>query len=287
MGKYFNFLAALVFLILVFSCKQRANNQLVNQDLYPWCIVAFDSLERSPQERISMLKELGFKKYAYDWRDKHLDNTLTELKLAVKNNIEIISVWLWLNAKRDSIGQLSHGNEKLFDIIEQSGLNTTIWVSMSENYFKDLDQKQSLNRAINFIDFVSNKSKSMGCKVALYNHGGWFGNPYNQIEIIKKLPQHNLNLVYNFHHGHHTIDEFSSLSKAMSPYLSAVNLNGMEKDGEKILPIGKGNYEKSMFQTLKNVGYKGPWGILGHVENADVKVILKQNLKGLKTLEGD
>ena len=43
-------------------------------NLYPWCIVAFDSLERSQSERINMLNELGFSKYAYDWRDEHLDD---------------------------------------------------------------------------------------------------------------------------------------------------------------------------------------------------------------------
>ena len=281
-----NKLVVLLILILSFSCG-KDKIKIENQDLYPWCIVAFDSLERTPQQRIDMLKDLGFNKYAYDWRDKHLKQTSEELKLATENNIEVISVWLWMNAKRDSLGKLSPGNERFFDIVEQSGLKTTFWVSMSENFFKDLDQEQSLERASNFVDFVAEKSKKLGCKVALYNHGGWFGNPYNEIEIIKKLPQHELSLVYNFHHGHHTIDKFPELAKVIVPYLSAVNLNGMEKNGEKILPIGKGDYENNMIQTLKDNGYNGPWGILGHVENADVEVILKENIEGLNALENN
>ncbi|MGQ1785256.1 MULTISPECIES: sugar phosphate isomerase/epimerase family protein [unclassified Saccharicrinis] len=282
-----NTLAILILLVFIYSCSSAPKNKIESQDLYPWCIVAYDSLERSPSERINMLKQLGFEKYAYDWRDKHLDNTLTELNLATENDIEIISVWLWLNAKRDSLGKLSLANERFFDIIKQAKLKTTIWVSLSENFFKDLDQEKSLERATDVIRFIAEKAEGIDCKVALYNHTGWFGNPFNQLEIIKNLPQYELSMVYNFHHGHNSMDEFHILIKAIKPYLSAVNLNGMEKDGHKILAIGKGNYEKEMIQILKEAGFKGPWGILGHVKGVDVEKILKQNIEGLKAIEGE
>ena len=34
----------------------------------------FDSKKRTPEERIDMLEELGFTRYAYDWRTEHLDD---------------------------------------------------------------------------------------------------------------------------------------------------------------------------------------------------------------------
>jgi hypothetical protein len=39
-----------------------------------------------------------------------------------------------------------------------------------------------------------------------------------------------------------------------------------------------------MLEVLKSSGYKGAIGILGHVENEDVKIVLERNLEGLKTL---
>ncbi len=54
------------------------------------------------------------------------------------------------------------------------------------------------------------------------------------------------------------MENFKELAQKMIPYLSAVNLNGMQKDGEKILPIGEGNYEKEMINELINAGFKGP-----------------------------
>ena len=58
----------------------------------------------------------------------------------------------------------------------------------------------------------------------------------------------------------------------------------MRAEGPKILPIGKGNLEKDMIDVLENKGYHGPYGILGHIEEADVKIVLERNLKGLKSI---
>ncbi len=94
-------------------------------------------------------------------------------------------------------------------------------------------------------------------------------------------------MVYNFHHGHENIDNFSEIALKMKPYLSAVNLNGMEKDGEKILTIGEGDFEQEMIKILKEVGFEGPWGILGHVGEKDVEEVLQKNIDGLKRIENN
>ena len=285
--KYHTNIAISLFLLMVFvtSCLKQKEKDHTMQQLYPWCIVAYDSLERTPAERILMLKEMGFTKYAYDWRDKHLDEMATELTLAKKNDIEVISVWLWLNAKRDSLGKLSPANERIFDIVKDLQLKTTLWVSFSNNFFEDLTQEQSMNRAIEMLKFVNKKAEALGCKIALYNHKGWFGDPNNQVEIIKVLPKLNLSLVYNFHHAHDYLDEFPEIVKKIKPYLAAVNLNGMRKKGPKILPLGEGEFENEMTQLLLDEGFKGPWGLLGHVENADVKKVLEKNIKGYRSLK--
>lgn len=272
--------------ILSNSCIQSKQSGLETRSLYPWCIVAYDSLERTPNERIDMLKELGFKKYAYDWRDHHLGDTKDELSIAMENEIDVIAVWMWLNAKRDTIGQLCLANERIFSIIKELKLKTTFWVSMSSNFFIEQTAEESLSETIDYIRFIADSASKINCKVALYNHTGWFANPYNQMKVIQALPNRDLSIVYNFHHGHTHVDSFSHLVKDMLPYLSAVNLNGM-MNGQKILTIGNGNYEKRMLQTLLEAGFKGPWGILGHVEGTDVKTVLQQNMAGLKRLQND
>jgi hypothetical protein len=176
---------------------------------YAWCIVPFDNQDRNPIARIDMLKELGFKAYAYDWRERHLPE---------------------------------------------------------------------------MISYISLEAEDLGCRVGLYNHGDWFGRPENLVKIIELMPKLEIGIVFNFHHAHDMINEFPELAKMMKPYLWAVNLNGMNPEGPKILPIGQGEKEKEMLATLEDNGYHGPYGILGHVEDADVKEILKKNLAGLKSL---
>ena len=41
------------------SILYQSNNKKINmKDLFAWCIVPYDSKERTPEERIKMLKEL-------------------------------------------------------------------------------------------------------------------------------------------------------------------------------------------------------------------------------------
>ena len=132
------------------------------------------------------------------------------------------------------------------------------------------------------IKFVKLKADELGCKLSLYNHRGWFGNPYNQLEILKRLDDESITMVYNFHHSHEYVDKFPEIVKKMKPYLSYVNLNGVKKEGPEILPIAKGEYEYEMIKCLIDEGYNGPWGILGHIKTEDVQIVLNRNIEGLK-----
>ncbi|MEM7312791.1 MAG: AP endonuclease, partial [Planctomycetota bacterium] len=91
-------------------------------------------------------------------------------------------------------------------------------------------------------------------------------------------------LVYNYHHGHSHIDRFDTLARTMLPYLWAVNLNGMKKGGPKIMTVGTGDHESNMTRSLRDAGYRGPFGVLGHQESKDVRVVLRRNLKGASEL---
>ena len=270
-------------LLIIISCKEVKEDHIIDpENIYAWCIVPYDSMKRSPTERIEMLKDLGITKYAYDWRSEHLPYMAEELRLAKKNDIDVIALWLWIDNDSNSLEGLNSSNEKVFSVIEEVGYEGQIWVSFNANFFENLSDADSVNKGAKMIAFLSNKAAALNCKIALYNHGDWFGEPENQIKIIKALPNEDLGLVYNFHHAHNQIDDFPEMVTIMLPYLWNVNLDGLRKEGPKILPIGAGDYEKEMIELLIAQGYKGDFGILGHVEEADVKTILKANLDGLR-----
>ncbi len=214
----------------------------------------------------------------------HLPQMARELRLAKKEGVEVISVWMWIDGRTDALGKLSGSNEKVFKVIDEVGYKGQIWVSFAANFFEDLSDSEAIAKGAEMIAFLSKRATTLGCKIGLYNHGDWFGEPKNQIQIIKALPDKNLGLVYNFHHAHHQIDAYPEMLDTMLPYLWYVNLSGLRKEGPKILPIGKGNHEKEMIQLLLDKGYTGDFGILGHVAEKDVELVLKANLNGLRTM---
>lgn len=258
--------------------------QTLNMDNYfAWCIVPFDNQNRTPEQRIEVLQNLGFKSYAYDWRTEHLPEMAKEINLALQNEIEINAVWMWLD-NNDKVGDLSTNNQKVLEALKETGLKTQIWVSFPEDYFDNMTEEQRFEKAVNIVGYVSSEAKKLDCKVGLYNHGGWFGRPENLVKICKALGTENVGVIFNFHHAHDMIDEFPELVSIMKSHLWAVNLNGMNVGGPKILSLGSGESEADMLSLLKSSGFTGPFGILGHVEDADVELILKQNLEGLKKI---
>ncbi len=269
----------------LFFCQQHGDSEMNMEKLYAWCIVPFDAKHRTPLERIEMLQRLGFKAYAYDWRVEHLNEMATEFELARRNNIDILAVWMWIDANVDGLDSLSRANEQMLDVLARAGLRTQLWVSFHPNFFEGLADDAAVQKGARMIGSIARRARELGCRVALYNHGDWFGETKNEIAIIESLPEHEIGLVYNFHHAHQQLDSYAENLDRMLPYLWAVNLNGMRKAGPKILPIGQGDLEQDMIRLLLDKGFKGPFGILGHVEDADVELVLRQNLEGLRRLK--
>lgn len=284
MHKYTIFLIAFLLLIQVQACKE-SKDQLIKIDaVSPWCIIGFDSQDRSPIQRITMLEDLGLSKYGYNRGKGKFDNMKEEFTLAKEHNIEMTSIFLWLNADRDTIGRLSESNRTLIDNVRELNQKPAMWVSFSDNFFKNLDDKESVTLSVNMINSIIPIADDLGCKLSLYNHNGWFGNPMNQLKVLEKLDDTSIGMVYNFHHAQDYVDDFRAIAHGIAPYLSFVNLNGVRKEGPQILPIGEGDHEYEMIKVLKNEGFNGPWGILGHIKTEDVKVVLEKNIAGLELL---
>ncbi|WP_299549007.1 hypothetical protein [Seonamhaeicola sp.] len=285
MKTLFKLTVLLTLPVFLFACANKIPKELIEVDeVAPWCIIDFDALDRTPEQRIAMLKQMGFTKYGFNKGKGDLSKMKDEFKLASENNIEITSIFLWLNAKRDSIGKLSPTNQELLANLAETDTKPAIWLSFSNNFFEVLTHEQSVALAVKMIEFVKLKADEVDCKLALYNHHGWFGSPHNQVEILETLNQDAITMVYNFHHAHEYVDDFAAIAKKITPYLSYVNLNGVKKEGPQILPIGQGDHEFDMIRQLLDEGFNGSWGILGHIKTEDVQKVLNRNIDGLKLM---
>lgn len=248
-----------------------------------WCVVPFDSVERTPTQRARMLADLGFKQFAYDWRERHIPDFSEEIRSLEANDIRLAAVWIWIDP--DSTGDLpGEANRRIMETVRDNGVKTDFWVGFSNKNFEGLSEEEKLEKAVNMVRALRDEAAAIGCTISLYNHGDWFGEPENQVKIIERTGLRDIGIVYNFHHAHEQIDHFGDLLNTMMPYLRTVNLNGMRRNDQKILPVGAGDHELDMLKTLKASGFKGTIGIIGHVESEDVRVVLERNLSGLRSL---
>ncbi len=216
-----------------------------------------------------MLQRLGFKHFAYDWRTEHIPSFDAEVQALKRHGIALDAFWV-------SPGQLNRESRIILDLLKRHGIKAQLWVllDLGSDRVSGTEQEWRIVSAVAKLQPLAAEAEKIGCTLALYNHGGWFGEPENQIAIIERLKAagvKNVGMVYNLHHGHEHLDRFPALLQAMIPYLKALNLNGMDNGGDrvgrKILPLGQGQRDLSLLRIIRDSGYRGPIGILGHTED--------------------
>jgi sugar phosphate isomerase/epimerase len=272
---------------LVLHASAPASDLFRPDNLVAWCIVPFDAKERGPAERVAMLRRLGISQYAWDWRDQHLPDLAEEIRLARENDIRLRAIWLWVDRDQIRPGSVGQANQFILNTLASERLAVEFWVGFHENFFAELAPEERVPRAAAVIRLLREQAARSGSTVALYNHGGWFGEPENELAIIAAVGAPDVGMVFNFHHAHDLIERLPALWPRMLPHLRAVNVNGMIPGGPKILTIGEGSHERGMLRALRDAGYRGPIGILGHVDNEDVELVLQRNLDGLRAMARD
>lgn len=273
-------------LIVVISAalavQVRANERTKDESIFArdnlvaWCIVPFDAKKRGPAERAEMVERLGITRVAYDWREEHASTFEQEILEYKKRGIEYFAFWAW--------------HDDMAPLIRKHGIRPQIWITAPSPTAES--QEDKIAAAANEVLPLVEKARELGLKFGLYNHGGWGGEPANLVAVCERLrTEHDaehVGIVYNFHHGHDHIVGFAASLDQMKPYLLCLNLNGMNDGAQpKILPVGSGQHETAMMQTILDSGYDGPVGIIGHRDELDAEEALRLNLDGLKKVLGD
>jgi hypothetical protein len=252
-------------------------------NLVAWCIVPFDAKRRGPEERAQMLERLGLRQFAYDYREEHIPTFDAELEALAKHRIRLLAWWF--------PNELNDEARLILDVLRRHNVQAQLWVTGGGEATPTAQAQQARVEAeAQRIGTMARAAAGIGCTVGLYNHGGWFGEPTNQVAIIENLRAGgitNVGIVYNQHHGHDQVERFAELLQLMKPYLLCLNLNGMTRDGDrqgkKILVIGQGELDRQLLTIIQQSGWRGPIGILNHTdENAEQR--LRDNLDGLARL---
>src|SRR6516165_9162926 len=140
-------------------------------NLVAWCIVPFDAKNRTQAERADMLKRLGFTKVAYDWRDNHVRDFEEEILQYRKHGIEYFAFW--------------GTHDKAFELFAKYDLHPQIWQTAGGPEAPTQAERVEL-AAKQLLPLVERTAK-MKCKLGLYNHGGWGGEPDNLVAVCELL----------------------------------------------------------------------------------------------------
>ena len=272
--------AAILVLLPGLSLPAKASEQeraapgvFAPDNLVAWCIVPFDAKKRGPAERAEMLNRLGIKRVAYDWRQEHVPTFEEEILQYQKHGLEYFAFW--------------GVHEDAFRLFEKHGIHPQIWLT-APSPKGGTEEEKAEAAAKQLLPHVQ-RVKKLGCKLGLYNHGGWGGEPKNLAAICQWLRENadadHVGIVYNLHHGHGHIEDFAESLEQMRPYLLCLNLNGMNDGANpKIVPLGQGQHELAMLRIIRDSGYRGPIGILDHRGDTDAEKSLRENLDGLQRL---
>ncbi|MCE9606560.1 MAG: TIM barrel protein [Planctomycetia bacterium] len=249
-------------------------------NLMAWCIVPFDAKKREPEQRAAMLEKLGFKHFAYDYRGEHIPTFDAEIEACKRHGIALDAWWF--------PGSLNEEAKHILAICKKHGITPQLWITGGGSATNSPEeQKARVVQEANRIRPIAEAAAAQGMQVGLYNHGGWFGEPENQLEIIAELKLKNVGIVYNQHHGHDQLERFAEFLPKIIPHLLVLNLNGMntqgDRRGQKILQLGQGELDLKLLKIIRASGYRGPIGILGHTQD-DAEARLHDNLDGLDWL---
>jgi azurin len=255
-------------------------------NLVAWCIVPYDAQHRSAEARAVMLEQLGIHQLAYDYRAEHVVHWEEELVALEKHHLELLAWWFPTEYNDEAKAALA--------LFKKHGLKPQLWVNGHGGSVAVKDAAEQAARVaqeVKRLKPICLAAAEIGSKVGLYNHDGWYGEPENQLQILKALQAEGLNnvgMVYNFHHGHAHLERIAKLLPTLVPYLYCINLNGMDVDGpakgRMILPLGVGTQDLTLLRAVRASGYAGPIGLMNHTTEFDAKARLEDNLDGLKWL---
>lgn len=255
----------------------RARELFRRDNLVAWCIVPFDDKKRGPEERAAMLKRLGFRHFAYDWRKEHIPSFDAEWRALAEHGVTVDAFW---STPSDLGGLLTS--------LQQQGFRPSFWVMAAAP--TELGQAAKVQYAADRLRPLAETLAEADCRLAIYNHGGWGGEPENMVAVCEAIDLPNVGIVYNQHHGHDHLPRFKEALAVMLPHLHFLNLNGMtpagDKLGKKILVLGQGDLDLNLARTICESGCAGPIGILNHTGH-DAEARLLDNLEGLAWIIGE
>jgi hypothetical protein len=94
-----------------------------HDNLVAWGVVPFDARQREPEERAQMLEKLGFKNFAYSWREKHIPTFDAEIEALQRHRIHLLAWALY--------GSENPNTQTILETCKRHHIHPQLWVMQS------------------------------------------------------------------------------------------------------------------------------------------------------------
>src|SRR5207249_4004296 len=115
-------------------------------------------------------ERLGFNLFAYDYRAEHISSFDAEMEALKRHHITLLAWWFPTTLNDEA--------RLILDVLKRHQLRVQLWVTGGGEPAGSANaQTARVEAEAERIGRIAQAAAKIGCTVALYNHGGWFGEP--------------------------------------------------------------------------------------------------------------
>jgi sugar phosphate isomerase/epimerase len=268
----------------MFSGCTFSHRQLDNIFYCQNTMSGFENNPETPLQKAELMKAIGFDGLeGFGYKDFfELKNALNKEGLCMPVN------YVGLDFKTD--GKLS-GNSfnEVKEIIRFSDKGSVIYFHVKNKSFMD-DKEPGDKSIVSTLRELADYAKPFEIKLCVYPHINLYCETVaHSVKLAELVDRENYGAAMNLCHllkveGTEGLDD---KIKAFTPWLFAVNICGADEGDTKqfgwerlIQPLGQGSFDTYGFvKSLKDNGYKGPFGIQCYNLKGDVVEILTKSIE--------
>ena len=262
--------------------------EVKQREFFPICMDTHDAAKRSLAEQAKLFRELGYDGCGHLCQDigygniTHPANTTLEERAATleAEDLRLIHAYGRINLQKDQAINLKR--------IE--AMMPTLKKHRSELVLLLLgDRKASLDdKAVELLGAIADIAKPYGVRISIYPHSGDYTQTVGEaLRIVKRLNRPDeVGVMFTFSHWKN-VDSKRDLRTVLTeakPWLHSVSINGTNKKGAAVLPLGKGDYDVRQVMTiLDELEFKGPVALMCWNIRGDAREHLSSSMKQWKS----
>jgi len=228
---------------------------------------------KSIADKAALLSELGYD--GVTWRPGKTAEAVKEMA-ARGVKMHAFKIHVDVSKKENATGIPAQELEAL------KGTGAILWVTLQRKGGDDADAARELKR-------LNTVAKPLGLRIAIYPHMNCHAETLEEaLRVTGLVDDDNVGVSLTLCHQLKLqgVQDLAPLLKKALPKLFIVQICGAETGETKsmswdklIQPLGKGSYDvKGLLQTLKDLDYTGPIGVIGFGIRQPAKQHLKQSI---------